>query len=227
MKDTPDQVFLGLKAAAGSLALAELLEAAGHGERAEPYRAHAALVRDTVEARAWAGDHYVVTIAEPAPPGWDQASPLTTNGLAYRFFTGRDPILDPERLLIDLDRSRADYTMWPSMGVWRDMVGRYLGRRPATRYDFRPDFRDDMYPRSANAVFMLQADGAVAVDVSTGRVEVGGEDGRWPLPQFADWASGRVPWLVVDGGLARIEDATDALEGVTVTVRGPWGGATR
>ncbi len=227
MKDTPDQVFLGLKAAAGSLALAELLEAAGHGELAESYRAHAALVRDTVEARAWAGDHYVVTIAEPAPLGWDQASPLTTNGLAYRFFTGRDPILDPERILVDLDRSRADYTMWPSMGVWRDMIGRYLGRRPATRYDFRPDFRDDMYPRSANAVFMLQADGAVAVDVSTGRVEVGGEDGRWPLPQFADWASGRVPWLVVDGGLARIEDATDALEGVTVTVRGPWGGATR
>lgn len=216
MKDTPDQVFLGLKAAAATLALAELLEAAGHATDAVPYRAHAERVRDTVESRAWLGDHYAVTIAEPAPSGWDQASPLTTNGLAYRFFTGRDPLLDPRRLTVDLDLSRDDYTLWPSMGVWRDMIGCYLGRRPATRYDFRPDFRDDMYPRSANAVFMLQADGAIAVDVARRRVVAGRRDGRWPLPQFADWTNGRVPWIVVEGGFARVEDATDALAGVAL-----------
>ncbi len=212
LRDMDDQVFLGVKAGTALRVLGAMLEDIdGDSEAAQPYAQGSEAIIDSLEAEAWQQDHYVITISRSKPEGWDTASPLTTNGMAYLFFTGQPLLLDAERLRSDMLLTQQDYTLWPSMGVWRDLTAFYLGLRPSTEYKFRPDFRNDMYPRSFNAVAMLQAWAGIGVDVPNKRLIVCSDaDGRFPLPMLADWHAGVVPEIVVKNGQV-VSDGSDLL----------------
>lgn len=213
LRDMPDQVFLSVKALTALLALVNLLQELSQGDKVKRYQAHAVKMRRTLEEEAWLGDHYALTISPDRPNGWDRPSPLTTNGLAYFLFTGHELPLDAKRLHTDLVLSAQEYTIWPSMGVWRDITGLYFGEVPTTCYRFRPDFKNDMYHRSFNAVSLLQAYAGLGVDVPQRRlVLTGGVDGRYPLPFLANWETGEIPWLIRKDGCVE-------LVGMSVNVR--------
>jgi hypothetical protein len=121
----------------------------------------------------------------------------------------------------DLAQSAADYSIWPSMGVWRDMEACYFGMAtsamPATRYAFRPDFRGDMYPRSFNAIAMLQAYAGIGFNRAERRITVSGKaTGRFPLTALADWDREQVPWLVISEAGAWLDDPRGLAAGLTV-----------
>jgi hypothetical protein len=151
-----------------------------------------------------------VTISPRRPKGWSQASPLSQNGLAYLLFTGRALPLPAARLRVDLERTLADYTIWPSMGVWRDLIAGYLGIDPVGAYDFRPDFRGDTYLRSFNSIGFVLARAGIGVDLPGRRLRVSSpRDGEYPLPFLADWERGVVPVLMLRSGKATIHPQTE------------------
>ena len=211
-RDMEDQVFLGIKAATALDFLSRMLQSTGEPpERYQRFRAFAQKAFHTIETRAWKEDHYVVTLSARQPQGWDASSPLTTNGMAYLFFCGQQVPLCRKRLETDLALSRESYSMWPSMGVWRDMVGCYLGNEPAGHYRFRPDFRGDMYPRSANTLGMLLAYPGMGVSFLEKRISVGmAHPGRFPLLPLADWQNGWVPWIRIQEGELHLEFPEEA-----------------
>lgn len=200
-----DQVFLGLKAAAALAAYRDLLNMSGKGSAATRYADHAGLIFKTVEEQCWDGDHYVVAIHESRPEGWNNATPLALNGIAYLLFTGQTPPLDPERVKKDIMATEQDYTMWPSMGIWRDLVGLYYGHKPAKPYAFRPDFINDFYPRNFDSVGLIAASGGVGMDVPGRTLTYNSSaSGRFPLPALADWENEQVPWIEVGDGEVKV-----------------------
>ena len=110
----------------------------------------------------------------------------------------------------DLERTLADYTILPSMGVWRELIAGYLGFDPPGAYDFRPDFRGDMHPRSFNSIGFVRARAGIGVDLSGRRIRVSSpRDGEHPLPFLADWERGVVPVLTLRNGKATIHPETE------------------
>ncbi len=258
-RDTEDQVYLGIKAGAALQGLSEMLAATAQSASPSPsaspgderYAGQARRIFETLENEAWRGDHYAVSISPQAPAGptgsadRDAPSPLTLNGLAYLLFAGTELLLDRSRMRADLLTAATDYTQWPSMGVWRDMLARYLSKTepnshtytqtythpdtdtdtrthaetfdPQGSYRFRPDFRNDMYPRSATALFMLNAWAGVAVNMVSAVLSVSRAfEGVVPLPALADWEAGVVPWLKVQEGRVTLESPTRLCEGLTI-----------
>ncbi len=218
LKNMEDQVFLGVKAGTALMALCLMLEELGIREpRSGRYREQYQRIFDTIEREAWAGDHYVVTVSSKQPAGWDRPAPLTTNGMAYLFFTGSPLPLSSERLKQDILTSQTDYTLWPSMGVWRDMTAMYLGIMPGAEYNFRPDFRNDMYPRSVNSAGIIQTYAGIAVDMPRKRITVAGDaEGLFPLAAFADWDKGVIPFIEISGGSILVIDGTEKMKGFTI-----------
>lgn len=225
-KDVEDQVFLGIKAGSALLVFAQLLERAEKPELAAPYRAHAHTTFSTIESHAWLGDHYALTISPSKPKGWDLPSPLTTNGMAYLFLTGQKIPLRIDHLIKDMALSMKDYSMWPSMGVWRDMIGGYLSLEGTGDYRFRPDFRGDMYPRSFNSVWMIQAHGGLSFSAPDKTVQLmGKKDGAYPILQLADWEKGMIPWIHIKGGKLEKIDHEEVLNKFTVSILDEPGGS--
>jgi hypothetical protein len=212
LRDMGDQLFLGLKAATALDFLADLLEEFGGGV-GESYRAGARRIHTTVETIGWNEDHYVITVSKTKPQGWDGASALTTSGIAPYLFVGKQLPIAVERIRQDLHKTLVDYTMWPSMGIWRDMYARYLGFSSLGSYDFRPDFINDMYPRSFNSVGMLFCYAGISFDIPNGRIAFQkGVEGDFPLPVFADWENRRVPVLRIEKDSWEIVSRTPSLE---------------
>jgi len=104
------------------------------------------------------------------------------------------------------------------MGVWRDMEACHFGQLPATRYAFRPDFRGDMYPRSFNAIAMLQAYAGIGFNRAEKRITVSGKaTGRFPLAALADWSREQIPWLIIDEAGVRLDDPFGLAAGIVIT----------
>ncbi len=218
LKNMEDQVFLGVKAGTALMALCHMLkELDAENTQYEKYRQHYERIFKTLEDEAWAGEHYVITVSSRRPEGWDRAAPLTTNGMAYLMYTGLPLPLSVERLKQDILTSQADYSLWPSMGVWRDMTAMYLGLLPETVYNFRPDFRGDMYPRSVNSVAIVQTYAGIAIDMPRKKITVSGEtDGLFPLLPFADWERGLIPYIRISGENISIIDRTDSMKAFAI-----------
>lgn len=218
-KDIEDQVFLGIKAGTALLVLARMLKDCDLQEESDRYSLRAREIFTTIDEKGWKEDHYILTLSDRKPEGWDGKSPLTTNGMAYLFFTGQELPLERSRLREDLTESAHDYTMWPSMGVWRDLVGCYFDLEPAGTYNFRPDFRGDMYPRSFNSLGMIQAYPGISISIPDGEIKISRrKDGRFPLTAFANWNSEKIPWIELKDGLAEITGQTERLTKMKVVI---------
>ncbi len=218
LKNMEDQVFLGVKAGTALIALCRMLDELGvQGVQQGRYREQSEKIFTTIENEAWARDHYVITVSPRHPAGWDRPAPLTTNGMAYLFYTGCPLPLSVDRLKQDILTSQLDYSLWPSMGVWRDMTAMYLGIMPGLEYKFRPDFRNDMYPRSVNSAGILQTYAGIAIDVPGKRITVAGtEEGLFPLLPFADWENGVIPFMNISGGTISIISRTESMNGFKI-----------
>lgn len=221
MRDMEDQIFLGIKAGSALLALATLLDRS-HTSGSKKYRDFAHKIFRTVEESGWQEDHYVITLSEEKPHGWEGNTPLTTNGLAYLFFTGLDIPMRLDRIKKDLESTRDVYTIWPSMGVWRDMIAQYLGVEKSQEYLFRPDFRGDMYPRSFTSLGWLQA----VIGLSYNRVDkkikiAQPKPGYYPLPPIAHWEGERIPAIIINNdGSYEIKNGEGLLDQWTIIVEG-------
>jgi xylan 1,4-beta-xylosidase len=114
-------------------------------------------IRNTMETKAWLGDHYAVCLPQSSNGlhdvwtgkqiqeedliGWDAYSLYTSNGLLWLLATGLKPDLDYNRLIVDLQNaveksitpfgcthSSIDRSnVWLSQNMWRDMIAAYLG----------------------------------------------------------------------------------------------------
>lgn len=218
-RNYPDQVFLGLKAACALQAMGSMLISAGHRHTASPYLRRANLIVHSIEAKAWQGNHYAITISPRHPAGWNAPWALTTNGLLYNLLTAQPQPLMPQRVRSDLTSAIDVYTKWPSMGIWRDMIACYFGLYPRTTYDFRPDFIGDMYPRNFNAIAMLQAWGHIGINIPQRRVTIGSHAKGWfPLPALADWNKQVIPRIRVVHGRVQVRGATRLSRRMTFTV---------
>lgn len=218
LKNMEDQIFLGVKAGTALIVLCSMLEELGIRHLSyDKYRKQHEKIFSTVENEAWAEDHYVITTSPKKPLGWDRPAPLTTNGLAYLFYTGCPLPMSLERLRQDILKSQQDYSLWPSMGVWRDMTAMYLGIMPVLKYDFRPDFRNDMYPRSINSAGIIQAYAGIAIDIPGKIVTISGTaEGVFPLTPFADWDKGVVPFISITDDNIDITNRTECMEDISI-----------
>jgi hypothetical protein len=111
-----EQVYLAVKALGALVCGAELLADAGYSE-VERYREQAQRIRETIEAKGWKKDHYVVALDPSAEglrdpwsgellhgelPGWDASHIYTANTLPILDMVGCDLGLDDVRLAQDM-----------------------------------------------------------------------------------------------------------------------------
>ncbi len=150
------QTYLAIKRVAALRAAAALLHRTGHIDDAR--KCDALVDRDIrrIEAAAWLGDHYAVAVDRSAVelvdpdsdeplafdhlPGWDAYSISTGNGLLLPEMIGQPPLLDPQRLAVDVYRANRECqgrygdghtSAEPNNGrvsqnLWRDLLARYL-----------------------------------------------------------------------------------------------------
>lgn len=152
-----EQVYLAVKALSALSVTALIADRNGDAEFASRCRERVALIRQTLDAEAWLGDHYAVCLERQMDdivdawtgerigsgelPGWDAYSIYTANGLLYPLLTGYRPDVDYSRLRRDLmsatrqamteygcTHTSADQSnVWVSQNLWRDCVAAYLG----------------------------------------------------------------------------------------------------
>ncbi len=151
------QTYLAVKRVAALAAAADLLELVGWHDVARSYADSAEVDSRKIESAAWLGDHYMVCIDSSAAgvtdartgeqlaveqiPGWDAYSIYTGNGLLLPAMIGRPPVLDPQRLSVDVYTAMRETlrpygcghssfepeNIWISQNLWRDHLGLYLG----------------------------------------------------------------------------------------------------
>lgn len=152
-----EQTYLGIKSYSAFLAVKELAEQMMDMETIQLCESKMNQIRDTLDEKAWLGDHYAVCIHSSAEgikdvwtgeqmtgeiPGWDAYSIYPTNGLLYLLMTGTEVQLDKERLRTNLitatEKSMTRYgckhsshdttdNLWISQNMWKDMTSAYLG----------------------------------------------------------------------------------------------------
>ncbi len=152
-----EQTYLGVKCLCAFEVTAHVADHLGDADLAERCRRRARLIRETLDAEAWLGDHYVVCIDKDASgvkdawtgeeigpgelPGWDAYSLYTSNGMLYPLMAGADLPMDADRVRQDMlsatraslieygcTHSSADRSnIWISQNLWRDFTGAYLG----------------------------------------------------------------------------------------------------
>ena len=151
------QTYTAVKRLAALQAAADLFRLLGDAGAAREVDAIVDADAAKVEALAWRGDHYAVAAdasavervdpatGKPLPyehiPGTDAYSIHTANGLLLPAMIGSPPLLNRERLLMDLvsadrecagrygggDSSEAVESMRVSLNLWRDLYARYAG----------------------------------------------------------------------------------------------------
>ena len=205
-----------LKAACALQSLAAMLRAAGRSDLIEPYVHREQHIVRTIEQSAWQGNHYAITISPSHPTGWNDPWALTTNGIFYDLLTAQAVPLMPGRVRSDLMSQINAYTRWPSMGIWRDMIGCYYGIYPQMAYEFHQDFFGDMYPRSFDSIGLLQAWAGIGIDVPDHCITISRQAKGWfPVPELADWKAGKLPWVRVSRGQIEIRNRS-LLKGLKV-----------
>lgn len=152
-----EQTYLGFKTMAALAKTAEMVELWDDEDSARAFRAQAEMARKTLDAEAWLGDHYAVTLnrttegmkdcwsGEPLPAGelkgWDAYSIYACNGLLYPMLCGNPCEVRNERFVEDtvsafsatlreygcLHSSDSIERTWISQNLWRDFVAGYLG----------------------------------------------------------------------------------------------------
>ncbi|MBI3948277.1 MAG: hypothetical protein HY321_20340 [Armatimonadetes bacterium] len=152
-----EPVSLAVKTLAALGATVQIAARNGDDEFAAVCRDHAALIRQTLDSRAWLGDHYAVAIEKPtadaadawdgesaggaARPEWDAHSIRTSAGLLYPLMVGSHPDVDEARLARDIasatrstlmeygstDSSADPGRLSTARNLWRDFVAGYLG----------------------------------------------------------------------------------------------------
>ncbi len=127
-----EQTYLGVKTLCALQAAAALAKLVKDPTLEKRCKAQVALIRKTLEERAWIGDHYAVCIDKnakglnddghiftPAPSkegmieGWDAYTLYTSNGMLYLLATGLAPELDLPRVKTDMETA------------WRASLGEY------------------------------------------------------------------------------------------------------
>lgn len=152
----PKQTYLAIKALAALDGVATIAEEAADEEWAERCRDRVAAGQDTLDAQAWDGDGYRVSLLAPddtADDPWTGApypgplfdvharSPWTTLGLLFHALVDALPDLDPARVRDDLasalsacagpwgsrHSSAEPVNGWISQNLARDIVAAYFG----------------------------------------------------------------------------------------------------
>lgn len=150
------QTYLAVKRVAALRAAGDILRRAGSDELGR--KCDQLVERDTrkIEQAAWLGDHYAVAVDKSAVelndpvtgkpleietlPGWDAYSIYTGSALLLPELIGQPPLLDREKLTIDVYRANRECqgrygdghssieTNNPriSQNLWRDLLARYL-----------------------------------------------------------------------------------------------------
>jgi hypothetical protein len=152
-----EQTYLGIKAYSAFTAVQELAKLVKDDRTYELCSNMRERISQTLDERAWLGDHYAVCIQASGEnvqdvwtgeavgeqiPGWDAYSIYPSNGLLYLMMTGTEFGLDRDRLRTDLRlatkhsmtrygcvHSSKDLTgnLWISQNMWKDMIAAYLG----------------------------------------------------------------------------------------------------
>jgi hypothetical protein len=150
------QTHLAVKRVAALRAAGELLEIADHRELAEQAQQVAETDLTRVERQAWLGDHYAICIEQTEGPGpdvlvttpmpseytadWDAFSIHTANGALLATLVGQPPLLDEDRVRLDLAAGiRENFARYGcghtsvdtsdilvSQNMWRDHLATYL-----------------------------------------------------------------------------------------------------
>ena len=164
------QTYLAVKRIAALRAACDLIRLARPDERDNgesplrelAQRCESIAERDAslLESTAWLGDHYAVCVdrsavgvidpwtGEPLPydelPGWDAYSIYTGSALLPAAMINQPPVLDPERLRLDVASAMREAVgrygcghssgdtenVWVSQNLWRDHFAHYLGLQP-------------------------------------------------------------------------------------------------
>lgn len=150
------QTYLAVKRVAALRAAAGMVRRLGNREMARILETLVDLDTRRIEEAAWYGDHYVVAVDKsaveltdpntglPLPydelPGWDAYSIFTGSGLLLPEIIGQPPLLDRDRLTLDVYSAEREaqgrygdgHSSYEpnncriSQNLWRDMLARYL-----------------------------------------------------------------------------------------------------
>jgi len=150
-----EQVYLAVKTLSACHAAAQLANALGDAEWQAQCERIVTRIRETLDAHAWLGDHYAVSLERTAEglhdpwtgeplhgelSGWDAYSIYTANGLLYLLMSGHTPPVDLQRIKQDIvnayrhalteygcTHTSADKSnVWLSQNLWRDYIAAYL-----------------------------------------------------------------------------------------------------
>lgn len=154
------QTYLAVKRLAALRAASEMLDFSSRPERAMKIQSRVDADLPKIEKAGWLGDHYAVCVdksavgvvdawtGKPLPyekmPGWDAFSIYTGNGLLLPEMIGQPPMLDLDRVDMDLANAMRENmsrygdghtsaeieNVWVSQNLWRDTLAIYRKIKP-------------------------------------------------------------------------------------------------
>ncbi|MBI2842232.1 MAG: DUF4965 domain-containing protein [Armatimonadetes bacterium] len=191
----------------------------------------------TLAEKLWLGDHFAISLG-PNDPGESGYSIYAAQGLLYPFISGcdlgeapldlfaRDIMSHIARLMgpFGCPHTSADFNVWISQNIWRDLVGTYLGvgglienaerywRFEHTRnvwdtgaytdvYRYGRHGTDlERYPRGTDSFGYLLAQAGISFDAvrKTLRLAPQADSVTVPIIVLADWDRMVVPWLAFE-----------------------------
>lgn len=246
------QSYLGVKCLAGYLAGRAFSRHQKDKKFEEECEERIKTLTTTLLQKNWLGDHFAICLDRKVSYS-NEYSMHTANGLLYLLLTDTKFPLSLELFRQDMEvhlnklmgrygctHSTADYTLWVSQNIWRDIVGLYLGvetlENSLKYWEFERDqniwkggaFTDiyrygfhlmDLYryPRGLASFGYLYAVGGVSVDVVEGKLKIASPltSFKIPLTLGADGERLRVPWLILKNSPQETEFQITRLDKLT------------
>lgn len=255
-----EQTYLAVRCLAALTVAREMARALGEPSAAAGWREHAERIRQTLQNRAWLGDHYAVYLGEEeTTDDWRAYSMYAQNGLVYPLRGGATVPVSRQQMRKDIEvatrklmreygttHTTLEDNMWISQCIWRDIAAAYLGidmidninrywalarklafehhRCYTDSYFYNGGAALDYYPRGITAIGLIYALGGVQIDVPGKSITFNPlrTPLRIPLPTFADWKAGKVPWVTFeekDGELTFTVENRECLAGLNCSLR--------
>jgi hypothetical protein len=232
--NAPGQTYLAGKSLGAFILGADFAELFQDEQMASACRERVRTTCSTLREELWLGDHFAISLG-PCDPGEAGYSIYAAQGLLYPLMTGcdlqnvpldlfaRDIESHIERLMgpYGCPHTSADFNVWISQNIWRDLVGTYLGVdgliENANRYWQFEHARNvwdtgaytdvyrygrhgtdlERYPRGTDSFGYLLAQAGMSFDAVKRVLRLAPKADRVAVPilVLADWSRMAVPWL--------------------------------